>query len=163
MKQRRRRIYPIEENCMGCRLCEVACATEHSAFKDPLVAFFEELPQSFTTVEVDRHISFSLSCRHCDEPYCVEACITGAMHQEQDGRVLVYEELCIGCFMCVASCPWGAVNPKRTEKKAAKCDLCPDREIPACVAACPNRALVYDVAQELTYRIEEEEEPFVEG
>ena len=164
MRQERRRVYPIEENCMGCRLCEVACAVEHAEIKDPLFAFFKGRPQTFTVVEVNDSTTFSLSCRHCDEPYCVEACITGAMHQEPDGRVLVYEDLCIGCFMCVASCPWGAVHPKEGAKKVAKCDLCPDRELPACVAACPNRALTFDVVLEVSFRLEEfGEEPVVEG
>ena len=164
MNHRIKRVYPIEENCMGCRLCEVACAIEHSEFKDPIMTFFNGKPQSFTTVEVDGAFTFSLNCRHCDEPYCVEACITGAMHKEPDGRVVVYEDICVGCYMCVVSCPWGAVNPKEGAKKAAKCDLCPDRELPACVQACPNRALVFDTTEELVFELpEEEEEPFVEG
>jgi Fe-S-cluster-containing hydrogenase component 2 len=28
-------------------------------------------------------------------------------------------------------------------KGIAKCDLCPDREIPACVTICPNEALLF--------------------
>ncbi|OGW07290.1 MAG: hypothetical protein A2Z59_06360 [Nitrospinae bacterium RIFCSPLOWO2_02_39_17] len=29
-------------------------------------------------------------------------------------------------------------------KLSSKCDLCPDRSIPACVEACPNKAMVYE-------------------
>jgi carbon-monoxide dehydrogenase iron sulfur subunit len=42
------------------------------------------------------------------------------------------------------ACPYGAVQRNLTFKKANKCDLCPDRETPACVSACPNRALVFE-------------------
>jgi len=134
-------------------LCEVACAVEHSKSKDPVVAFAQERNHlfSFTIVEMMGPVSFSLACRHCDEPYCVEACISGALHIAEDGRVLVDEEKCVACGMCVVSCPWGAINLKEVngKKVAAKCDLCPDREIPACVAACPNRALIFETALDM--------------
>ncbi len=166
VRQIKRRIYPIEENCMGCRLCEVACAVEHSRTKDVISAFLgeEDGPFSHTVVEMMGPISFSLSCRHCDEPYCVEACISGALRVEDDGRVVVYEEVCVACGMCVVSCPWGAIKFRKRNgtMKAAKCDLCPDREVPACVAACPNRALIFDTALGPGLEKKEEEE-IIEG
>ena len=33
-------------------------------------------------------------------------------------------------------------------KVVAKCDFCPDLEVPACVANCPNEALVLEEAEE---------------
>jgi carbon-monoxide dehydrogenase iron sulfur subunit len=54
----------------------------------------------------------------------------------------------------VVGCPYGAAHPNLTvkDKHAFKCDLCIDRlEIglkPACVEACPNRALIYDETME---------------
>lgn len=40
-------------------------------------------------------------------------------------------------------CPYGAITVDKTGRKiASKCDLCADRGQPACVDACPNRALV---------------------
>ncbi len=140
-------VYPKEDVCMACRLCEVACVVEHSKSKDILKAFKKEYPRplSRTRVEEREAVSFSVQCRHCEEPDCVEACITGAMHKNEEGMVLVNEERCIGCWMCVMACPFGAITrDEREKKKASKCDLCPEREIPACVFACPNRALVFE-------------------
>jgi carbon-monoxide dehydrogenase iron sulfur subunit len=32
----------------------------------------------------------------------------------------------------------------RERAKVFKCDRCPEREIPACIEACPNRALILE-------------------
>jgi carbon-monoxide dehydrogenase iron sulfur subunit len=42
------------------------------------------------------------------------------------------------------ACPFGVIRRNETEDKAMKCDCCPDRKTPACVDACPNRALVFE-------------------
>lgn len=142
---RRKRVIPVEEACIGCRLCEVACITEHSRSKDPVRAFKEEnpRPRPRNVLEERGHESFSLSCRHCDEPHCVDACIAGAMvRDEGTGRVLHYPEKCAGCWSCVMNCPFGGIHMDRERAVVFKCDLCPEREPPACVEACPNRALV---------------------
>jgi anaerobic carbon-monoxide dehydrogenase iron sulfur subunit len=142
-----KRIYSIEDACIGCHLCEVACITEHSRSKDPVRAFLHEpvRPISRCTVEEKDGgvISFSTNCRHCDEPDCLRACISGAIQKDENGVVRMDVEQCIGCWSCVMACPYGAVQRNLKAKKANKCDLCPDRETPACVSACPNRALVY--------------------
>lgn len=133
-----------EDVCIGCRLCEIACVVEHSKTKDIIKAYkFEEkrpLPRSH--VEEEGPVSLSITCRHCDDPRCVAACITGAMRKGEDGRVTVDIEKCVGCWSCVMACPYGSVGMDREDKKSVKCDLCGDREIPACVEACPNRALI---------------------
>ena len=142
-----KRIYTLEDVCIGCHLCEVACITEHSRSKDPVKAFlFEpERPISRCTVEEwdGGVVSFSTTCRHCDEPDCLRACISGAIQKNDSGVVRINTEQCVGCWSCVMACPYGAIQRNLARKKANKCDLCPDRETPACVEACPNRALVY--------------------
>ena len=66
------------------------------------------------------------------------------MHRDPDtNAVHVDHEKCVGCWMCIMVCPFGAIQRGTVEKKvASKCDLCVDREIPACVENCPNEALV---------------------
>ncbi|RII27682.1 MAG: 4Fe-4S ferredoxin [Geobacter sp.] len=142
-----KRIYTIEDACIGCHLCEVGCITEHSQSKDPVRAFLHEQvrPLSRCTVEEGDGgvISLSTTCRHCDEPDCLRACISGAIQKNDAGVVRIDTEQCVGCWSCVMACPYGAVQRNLAKKKANKCDLCPDRKSPACVDACPNRALVY--------------------
>jgi carbon-monoxide dehydrogenase iron sulfur subunit len=41
-------------------------------------------------------------------------------------------------------CPYGVIQRQLELGKAVKCDLCPEREAPACVASCPTKALVYE-------------------
>jgi carbon-monoxide dehydrogenase iron sulfur subunit len=142
-----KRIYTLEDVCIGCHLCEVACITEHSLSKDPVKAYLLEQTRPISRCTVEEMdggiISFSTTCRHCDEPDCLRACISGAIQQDEKGVVRMDIDQCVGCWSCVMACPYGAIQRNLTRKKANKCDLCPDRKSPACVDACPNRALVF--------------------
>ena len=93
-------------------------------------------------------ICFAVSCRHCKDPLCVKACITGALTQT-DGLITINSEKCVGCFTCVLSCPYGAIMPGEGTA-VQKCELCTKNACgePACVAGCPNRAIVYEERQE---------------
>ena len=42
----------------------------------------------------------------------------------------------------MVACPYGALTRDSDNKIAAKCDFCPDYDIPVCVANCPNEALI---------------------
>ncbi len=134
-----------EEFCITCKLCELYCVAEHSRSRDLWKAFKRESPRPLPliTVEQDGPLSFGFNCRHCAEPECVFACPSGAMRKHPDGTVRVDESQCIGCWTCVLACPYGAIGrDERGRHHAVKCDLCPGREVPACVANCPNRALI---------------------
>jgi carbon-monoxide dehydrogenase iron sulfur subunit len=100
------------------------------------------MPKNF--VEENGPVSFSVNCRHCEDPPCVEACIAGAMVQDfTTGKVIHIADKCVGCWSCIMTCPYGAIKQNLEGTRVIKCDLCPGREIPACVSACPNRALLY--------------------
>ena len=138
-----KRVYAKEELCLNCRLCEVYCKTAHSSSGDVLTANKYESPAPVSRVKVygDNQLSVAVNCRHCDNPKCVEACITGAMTKDaKTGIVSVDEHKCIGCMTCLAVCPFGCIQ---AGKVAIKCDLCQGESEPACVKNCPNRALVY--------------------
>jgi carbon-monoxide dehydrogenase iron sulfur subunit len=65
------------------------------------------------------------------------------MHKElTSDKVTVDMEKCTGCWTCIVACPYGALNRDLNSKTVIKCDLCPGREIPACVINCPNEALI---------------------
>ena len=138
-----KKVFAREELCVNCRLCEVYCKTAHSQSKDVLKAntYEHPAPVSRITVYGTRDTSVAVNCRHCDDPACVKACITGAMQKDKKtGIVSVDENKWIGCMTCLAVCPYGCI---KTGSYAVKCDLCQGEDMPACVKNCPNKALVY--------------------
>ena len=138
-----KKVIAREDLCLDCKLCEVFCRTAHSNPKTWCARIFAKIPFPFPriTVEGDTHDSVAVNCRHCDDPACVNACITGAMQKDPEtGIVFCDESRCIGCMTCLAVCPVGCIKAGRT---AVKCDLCRETGEPACVKNCPNRALVY--------------------
>lgn len=142
-----RRIKHNPEYCIACKLCEVYCLTAHSRSKNVLYAYTKELPRIVprTVVEEKELEASSVQCKHCEEPHCVEACMTGALQKQPSGEVLCDTDKCVGCWMCIMVCPFGAIERQVSENQiSAKCDLCTGREIPACVENCPNRALVFE-------------------
>lgn len=137
-----KKVFAREELCINCRLCEVYCKTNHSKSKDVIKAYKSEIPEPVSRISVfgDKKASVAVNCRHCDDPACVNACITGAMTKDKKtGIVSVNEDKCIGCMTCLAVCPIGCIKQGNI---AFKCDLCGGDE-PACVKNCPNRALLW--------------------
>ncbi len=138
---------------MGCHLCEVHCQLQHATSKDPVKAFAKGsgkiLPR--LSIEVKTPVSFSAQCRQCAEPPCVYACLTGALRKNPDNGIITLDtEKCIGCWTCVLVCPFAAVKQDKTLGKSLRCDLCPGEATPACVANCPNEALVYTETEGLS-------------
>jgi len=143
-----KRIYANEEYCIGCRLCEIHCLVQHSRSKKIIRVFRQETPDAIARVLVEEKgaVSFAVQCRHCEDAPCVDACMTGAMHvNEPDGAVLHDADKCVGCWMCIMACPFGAIKRDlHGGKIASKCDLCAGEEVPVCVRNCPNEALVFE-------------------
>ncbi|MFW6150705.1 MAG: 4Fe-4S dicluster domain-containing protein [Chloroflexota bacterium] len=145
-------VYVREEVCAGCGLCEVYCQLEHSRSGDLVKAFKRERPTAVPRVRLASapEICFPVQCRQCEDPLCVQSCLTGAMCRDREtGVVTVHEGKCIGCWTCVVACAYGALARAPTREVVLKCDLCPDREIPACVANCPNEALILGLDGEI--------------
>lgn len=133
------------ELCLGCRSCELACAVEHSQSKNLLSAIFEKpKPRYRVHVVTDGKGFLPLQCRNCEEAPCLNACLSGALQRDERGVVVCATELCVGCWMCIMVCPFGVITQKPDERRINKCDRCPDRVEPACVSACPVKALVYE-------------------
>ena len=130
--------------CAGCKNCEIACITVHCNGGNPFDPNPpEEASRARNKVEIGNDGAlFPEFCRHCDEPACVEACMSGALTKGEDGLVVCNHDHCIGCFMCVMSCPYGMARPPvKTDGKMIKCDGCRGRSSMACVDACPQRCL----------------------
>ncbi|MDR1147863.1 MAG: 4Fe-4S binding protein [Spirochaetaceae bacterium] len=148
-------IFVDDAKCMGCKSCEIACCVAHSVSKTRFGAVGEECPpQTRVYVEPCGAGAFPLQCRHCTEPQCAKACITGAM-KWKDGAVEYDAAACLGCGMCVIACPFGLCESLKAAQRAndtvnaiSKCDLCAGRpEGPACVESCPTGSLSLGTAE----------------
>lgn len=140
-----KKIIAKPENCIGCGLCEVYCTVQHSKSKDIIKAYNSERPKPISRVklEVNKPLSFAIQCRHCENAPCATACLSGAMQKDnKTGLVTHNKEKCIGCWTCVMVCPYGAIKMDKQNKVVAKCDFCIEQKEPACVANCPNQALI---------------------
>jgi len=139
-----KRVYVNESWCLGCHLCEYYCAFANSGKRDLVKALKGVAIHPRIRVEEGDGVSFAVSCRHCEEPYCVKACISGAL-TKQNGAVFIDQCRCVGCYTCILSCPYGAIVPSESGA-VQKCELCLKnaRTEPACVAGCPNNAIVYE-------------------
>ena len=141
-----KRVYVNEEWCLGCHLCEYNCAFANSGMTDMASALKGKRIFPRIHVEEGERITFAVSCRHCTDPLCVKACISGALtRDEADGVIRIDRNRCVGCFTCVLVCPYGALAPGE-DGVMQKCELCLRNTCgePACVKGCPNRAIVYE-------------------
>ena len=140
-----RRILINKELCQGCKNCQLACMAEHTQDKCVLTLDLgDRSNQARNFIEPGNNGKpVPLFCRHCDEPACVTACMSGAMTKNpQTGEVMTDSKKCAGCWMCVMSCPFGIIQPDQaTGTVAVKCDFCADRPFPRCVEACPTGAI----------------------
>ena len=153
-----KKIYCNIKKCLGCGSCEIACAIEHSKAKELNSAISESpLPVKRRKAEfIEEGVSISTGCHHCENAACVTACMSGAMYKDEVGDGFKPsptkhdKDKCVGCWMCIMACPFGALTRLREEKIVLKCDLCPDRDKPACVEACPTKALFLGTIKEFT-------------
>lgn len=146
------------ERCTACKSCEIACSVQHSQSKDLFMAIFET-PRPIRRVRVEKAFNFSypVKCMHCSDAPCIAACPVGAMYRDRElGSVHVNKDRCMGCWMCAMVCPFGAITADPIMKVAKKCDFCRKRVKqglePACVEACPTKALRFGEFEELVRR-----------
>jgi carbon-monoxide dehydrogenase iron sulfur subunit len=151
-----KRLFVRVEKCLACRSCEIACAVAHSESEDLFLSVQEKSkPRSRTKVVMNFHMQcFPIQCRHCKDPYCLDACISGALSRDPEtGIIILNEDKCVGCWMCIMACPFGAIKAGAHQKIALRCNLCQEREEPACVAACPTKALFFGEPQEFKKKL----------
>ena len=139
-----KKIYVDEKWCLGCHLCEYNCAFAATGQSDMARALMNVRIHPNIRVEEHNGISFAVNCRHCEEPLCVKACITGALSRK-NGVISIDHDRCIHCYTCVLSCPYGAISPSE-DGAVQKCELCVKTTagVPRCVEGCPNGAIVFE-------------------
>lgn len=136
-----------KKRCITCNACLVHCKEKN------------DVPEglSLNKLEIDglknkegkpqMNVKYR-PCMHCKKALCVEACPTGALYKrEQDGLVLLREELCDGCKECIQACPWQVPQYNEATGRIMKCDMCLDRIEqgldPSCVVGCTAKALSF--------------------
>ena len=113
-------------------------------------------------------------CQQCQNPPCVNVCPVAATFSTPEGTVLIDQQRCIGCRLCMEACPydrrffnWGNApmpvealfmeyDPEHQSPAirgtVMKCDFCPDMaragRLPYCAQSCPNRAIYYGDLEE---------------
>jgi anaerobic carbon-monoxide dehydrogenase iron sulfur subunit len=139
------------EKCLACRTCEMVCCVGHSLNKD---LFKDVRENSISPARLKifsaKAKNYPLACRHCDDPKCVVACMSAALKKdEKTGQVLHDKDKCVGCWMCVMACPYGAIRLDRKEKIPLRCDLCIDIGEPRCAKNCPVKAIIWEEEAEI--------------
>ena len=145
------------EACWGCKTCEVACKQEnHSPEGVRLIFVTEETPQAVGDgLELVFQVNF---CRHCDDPPCVDACPEELISKREDGIVVMDDEACTGCKLCIEACPYHAIAFDEGKNIAKKCNLCHHRVerglIPACADnVCLAHCIYFGDADEIEQMI----------
>ncbi|MCI8306043.1 4Fe-4S dicluster domain-containing protein [Adlercreutzia muris] len=141
--------------CTGCKTCVFACKDKNNLDVGMAYRRVWEYTGGTTEKGADGTCTTScfsyytsVSCNHCDKPICMANCPQGAISKDDEtGLMAVDAESCIGCGTCVNACPYGAPKVDPETVKAVRCDGCADLvaagELPACVMACPARALKF--------------------
>jgi len=154
------------DRCIGCKACAIACKAEFDTrlgvFRSQ-VMYFEhgKYPEA-------KNDFLPWLCNHCENPPCVPVCPVEpiedmfmgvkfekrATYVRPDGAVLVDQDRCIGCGLCLQNCPYRVrfFDPGRRSggnpelPPAAKCDYCVHRldagVVPSCVNTCQARARI---------------------
>lgn len=153
-----KKLYYDLKKCTGCKTCGVVCAVGHSPSKDLYTAILEEnLALPCVRVHFVAGKNYLVTCRHCKDYPCVNACIASALSYTSEKGLSFDREKCVGCWMCIMVCPYGAVRsdkryakpegngaaPASRSHKSVRCDLCADIQDPRCAKSCPTKAIIY--------------------
>ncbi|MDE3113376.1 MAG: 4Fe-4S dicluster domain-containing protein [Chloroflexota bacterium] len=147
--------------CDGCRKCTEACQTAHKLPKT-----FEWIKVNEVVTKVGTRYFMPVPCQQCENAPCLRVCPVGATFKAADGVILVDQDRCIGCRMCMAACPFGRryfndsdpptfQNPfghptpeypvPQQKGTVGKCMFCVHQteqgKLPACVEVCSMLAL----------------------
>ncbi|HIP17501.1 MAG TPA: 4Fe-4S dicluster domain-containing protein [Methanothermococcus okinawensis] len=106
--------------CIGCGRCERVCPTNG-------MIVIDKIP---------------IKCMHCEDAPCYNVCPVDAIQWIGD-KVVVKEDACIGCGLCIEACPFGIMRMNNNTGKVFKCHGCYMYEEELCKEACPTGALHY--------------------
>ena len=135
--------------CTGCKTCMVACKDKNNLdlgvrwrrVVEYTGGEWLSMPDGTYAQDVFSYY-ISVSCNHCSEPICVEACPTTAMNQDKNGIVSIDPAKCMGCGYCEWACPYSAPQYQAGSGQMSKCDFCRDelksRKFPGMCGGLPD-------------------------
>lgn len=124
------------QQCVGCRQCELVCSLSHEAAFGPWLGRVR-IEKNEATAE-----SLPFICRQCVNAKCASSCPRGAIQKDERGILRILPDLCDGCMICIEACPFDAMIFDRDAAKALKCDECGGAF--CCVSVCPAKVLVVE-------------------
>jgi carbon-monoxide dehydrogenase iron sulfur subunit len=74
----------------------------------------------------------------------------------ETGIILIDRKKCDGCAWCVEACEFGVIIQDKAKSTVDICDLCVERNIPACVEYCPKDALSLSTPLQIGQRTRKE-------
>lgn len=130
------------DDCVGCRLCQVACSLQKEDKIQPSIA-------RVTVYQYYPGVEFPVLCYQCgDDAKCVEACPVDALSVDTSKKlnsIAIDTTRCLrtakggDCTLCQDECPGTAVTFHPTSRAPLICDLCGGD--PACIKACPSSTI----------------------
>jgi formate dehydrogenase iron-sulfur subunit len=158
--------YAFEVNldqCSGCKACVSACHSmngldDHETWRG--VGLLMDVADPHDAKRraqrgFQQHIT--TACHHCVDPGCANGCPVLAYDKDpHTGIVRHLDDQCIGCQYCVMMCPYEVPQYSKARGIVRKCDMCHSRlavgEAPACVQACPTKAISIKVVEQAKVR-----------
>ena len=140
--------------CSGCQRCEMMCTLKNDGATQQSIARVRVWDNYNFGSGVDTNdgifgnCQFTVaSCKQCADPQCAKYCPVHAIHSDEEtGARVVDEDVCIGCGMCSAACPWNMPHINAQTGTSTKCISCG-----RCAEQCPNGAIKFidweDIAQ----------------
>lgn len=134
-----------QSKCISCGACAVACMDQNDLDVSRQLPFRNVFDlEAREKAPVEYH-HLSLACLHCVDAPCITGCPSACLRKDPETNFTVFDTTnCIGCHSCAMACPFG-VPSFGPDGKMVKCDGCYVRVhhgmLPACVKACPTKAL----------------------
>ncbi|MEM2455393.1 MAG: 4Fe-4S dicluster domain-containing protein [Candidatus Bathyarchaeia archaeon] len=126
--------------CSGCRVCEAICSLINEGIFNPTKSRIKVI-RMIKGSPAGLLYSVPVVCQQCEEAYCQKVCPVRAIYRNNKGALVVDEQKCIGCRLCEAACPIGAISVDIEKHVALKCNLCERIGEPQCVKYCFDEAI----------------------
>ncbi len=131
------------DRCTGCKACVTACHNLNGLDEEET---WRSVGLIHNVMGKPLQQTVTTACQHCLDPACANGCPVKAFEKDPiTGIVKHLDDQCIGCEYCILKCPYDVPQYHHGKGIVRKCDMCASRlevgEAPACVQACPTKAI----------------------